>query len=252
MRKLTFMMLLGAFAVLSCTDIVPTTSENDLNLTKLNSRSVNDPIFEFPAIQWEALETHEQKLAACEIPDSILPSIPTKDLVKICMEYPLLLDAYAFNTPLQGIKTVASRFNGFKELTKRKDNCLQIFTYLKENDIRNRNLTGLTQAEAGRITLVYALAEYVLSFDNVLRNATESTKKEIASFVNDILENKEYQVSYHSLGGLTSSIYLWASILSNTSQSRSINPTLDKFLETGIIQNIDEYQELKQQCQTFN
>lgn len=252
MRKFTLMMLLGTLMATGCTDTALTTNNEAPHLGKVDSRSMKALAFDFPTIQWETFETYDQKLAACEIPDSILPKIPTENLVEICMKYPLLLDAYAFNTPLQGIKTVASRFNGFKELMKREDNCLHLFNYLKTNNLRNRNFTLMTQVEIGRTTLVYGLAEYVLSFENVLCNATESMKDEITSFVDETLENKENNTNYHALGSLTSSVYLWASIISDNSKSRSLNPTIDSFLKTGMIRNADEYLFIKQQCQTFN
>ena len=129
MKVFRLILLLSALTIVGCTDMALTTNTEDTNSRQLESRNVRTPFFEFPVIQWEILETHEQKLAACEIPDSILSKIPTKDLVEICMKYPLLLDAYAFNTPLQGIKTVISRFNGFKELMNRKDNCIYIFDF---------------------------------------------------------------------------------------------------------------------------
>ena len=102
MKKYTFMLLLSTVLIIisSCTDTIQIRDDENIHSKSLSSRNVEAPIFDFPTIQWEMFETHEQKLAACEIPDSILPKIPTKDLVEICMKYPLLLDAYAFNTPM--------------------------------------------------------------------------------------------------------------------------------------------------------
>lgn len=250
MRKLVLTLLLGTLSIVSCTDNVLTTNNESPNLGVVESRGINNLTFEFPAIQWGKFETHEQKIAACEIPDSILSDIPTEELVEICMKYPLLLDAYAFNTPLQGIKTVASRFNGFKELMGREDNCIHILGYLKQSDITKKDFSKMTQIEAGRLTLVYALAEYVLSFDKVLSNATEGIANEIDAFVADVMNCKESQCSYHALGSLTSSVYLWASIQTKRSKSRSVNPIVDQFLETGLILNQEQYWEIKQQCQT--
>ena len=250
-KVIYLMMLVGIFMTISCTDGALTTENKYSMDEKVESRSIKATVFEFPEIQWEAFETHGQKLAACEIPDSILPMIPTEELVEICMKYPMLLDAYAFNTPLQGIKIVASRFNGFKELMKREDNCFYVFKYLIKNDIRNVDLDKLMPVDAGRTTLVYILAEYVLSFDHVICNATEDMKDEIASFAYEVLEKKESDVTHHALGSLTSSMYLWINTLSNKTKARSVNPTIEAFLESGMIQNRIQYLEIKKQCQTL-
>ena len=97
------------FLFVACVKTSVTTDEGDFFQNKIMSRSVNLSSFEYPAIQWSAFDTHEQKVAACEIPDSILPNIPTEESVEICMEYPLFFDVYAFDSPLRGIKKVVSQ-----------------------------------------------------------------------------------------------------------------------------------------------
>lgn len=251
MKKLPF--VLCALLLIGCTEVNLTTEEMNSSQSRAVSRSIGTPSFEFPNIQWETFDTHDQKLAACEIPDSILPNIPTEELVEICMNYPLIFDAYAFNSPLQGIKKVISRFNGFQELMRRSDNCFYIFKYLKENDIRKINFKSLAKIEEGRLLLLYSLCEYILSLDSVLKNAAEDFKKEVALFAHDILENKESNSQHHALLGLASSTYLWAtSIPNNKVQTRNANPIMDKFLETGVILNQEEYLEIKKQCQTYH
>lgn len=135
MKKSLF--TLCALMLIGCAETTSTLEEKKSLQSEIVSRGKQVSSFEFPDIQWAAFDTHEQKLAACEIPDSVLSGISTEELVRICMEYPLIFDAYAFNSPLVGIKKVCSRFNGFKELMKRTDNCFYIFKYLKEKDIRN-------------------------------------------------------------------------------------------------------------------
>ncbi|WP_294471619.1 hypothetical protein [uncultured Bacteroides sp.] len=250
MKKLTF--TLCTLLLFGCTETTLTMDESSSSLSGIASRSMGKPSFEFPTIQWSAFETHEQKLAACEIPDSILSNLSTEELVEICMKYPLIFDAYAFNSPLQGIKKVVSRFNGFKELMKRTDNCFFIFKYLKERDIRKIDFMSLSNVEEGRLILLYSLCEYLFSFDDVLKNAAEDLKEEVALFAYDVLETKESNSQHYALSGLTSSMYLWASVLpNNKAQTRNANPTVDKFLETGIVLNLEEYLEIKQLCQTY-
>ncbi len=251
MKKLLF--TLCTLMLIGCAEISSTLEEKEILQSEVVSRGTETPSFEFPDIQWATFDTHEQKLAACEIPDSILSGISTEELVKICMKYPLIFDAYAFNSPLVGIKKVCSRFNGFKELMKRTDNCFYIFKYLKERDIRNVDFAALSPIEEGRYLLLYSLCEYLLSFENTLKNADGNLKKEIALFAYDTLENKESKSRHYALNGLASSLHLWASVLSNDKvQTRSINTLVNTFLETGTILSQEEYLEIKRQCQTYN
>jgi hypothetical protein len=251
MKKSLF--ILCTLALSGCAERTSILEEKEILHSEKVSRSTEVISFDFPDIQWAALDTHEQKVAACEIPDSILSDIPTEELVGICMKYPLILDAYAFNSPLLGIKKVLFRFNGFKELMKRADNCFYIFKYLKENDVRDVNFASLTYVEEGRGLLVYSLGEYMLSFENILKNADGNLKKEIISFAYDILSNKESDSKHYALNGLASSLHLWASALSNDKmQARNTDAIIDNFLETGVILSQEEYLKIKQHYQTYN
>lgn len=236
-----------------CKDVIIDSDFGNIPPNKAKTRvSSEERTFVFPPIQWERFDTHEQKLAACEIPDSILSRIPTEELVEVCMEYPLLFDAFAFDTPLKGLKIVISRFNGFQELMKRSNNCTYIFNYLKAKDIRHIDFAELSLEEEGKITLRCMLCEYLLSFNDVLINATNKMKVEIAQYAYNVLENKENRNQHFALGDIASATFLCAKALTaNSMQSRAIRPELDTLFATGLFQNIEQYKEIKQYCKTF-
>ena len=70
---------------------------------------------------WQYLETNEERYAALQLPDDMLSTMSTGELVEACMSYPLALDCFAYNDVEQGINSVISRFNGFAELKQRDD-----------------------------------------------------------------------------------------------------------------------------------
>ncbi|MDE5711748.1 MAG: hypothetical protein K2I27_11715, partial [Bacteroides sp.] len=154
--------------------------------------------------------------------------------------------------PLKGLKVVASRFNGFQELMKRKDNCLRIFNYLMDKDIRSIDFTGLSLEEEGRIVLNHMLCEYLLSFDDILTNATNEIKNEIAQYAYNVMENKENRKLHFALGDLSSTTYLCVKALNgNPVQTRTAHSESDDFLDTGMFQDREQYQEMKRYCQTL-
>lgn len=251
MRK-TLFIFLSTF-LLSCNDVV---NLNENSHQKENQESRSDMAtecysFEFPSIQWNMLDTHKQKVAACEIPDSILPTISTEELVDICMKYPLILDVYAFDSPLEGIKHIVSQFNGFVELMKRKDNCICMLKYLQENQMKEISVHSFTEIEIGRFLLIYSLGEYLLSLEDVMKNATSDIKKEIATLAQKNLDTKENGNDY-ALNDLASSTFLWASALSiDKKLSRTSNEVLETFLKNGIILNYKDFLEIKMMCSTY-
>jgi hypothetical protein len=71
--------------------------------------------------QWKKIESNEEMIKACQIPEEILSSLSTEELTDICLQYPLLYDVFAFNNLNNGIDKLFSDFNGIRELYKRKD-----------------------------------------------------------------------------------------------------------------------------------
>ena len=65
---------------------------------------------------WKSLKTHVEKVNVIQIPDSILVSLTTGDLIQTCMNYPLFIDMFAFNSSQYGFNKIMNDFNGFKEL----------------------------------------------------------------------------------------------------------------------------------------
>lgn len=254
MKKRLIFLLVGIslFILYGCADPVLNTGQDTNILSEIKSRASGTRTFVFPSIQWDDFDNHDQKLAACQVPDSILSQISTEELVEVCMEYPLLFDAFAFDTPLTGLKVVASRSNAFQELMRRADNCHCVFDYLKNKDIRDVDFSGLSLEEEGRITLLYMLCEYLLSFDDILANMTNEMEMEIAQYAYSVLENKESRNLNFAWGDIASATYLCVKALYVDSiRSRSINPELDDFLATGMFQNVEQYREIKQYCQNI-
>jgi hypothetical protein len=71
--------------------------------------------------EWAAFETSEQMVKVCQIPQDVLNAISTKDLIKVCLNYPLFNDYSASNDERKGINLIISQFNGLQELSRRKD-----------------------------------------------------------------------------------------------------------------------------------
>ena len=62
--------------------------------------------------EWAAFQSHDEMLAACQIPADVLKSVTTEDLVEICMDYPLIFDAYAYDNLPEGIEKLSAEFYG--------------------------------------------------------------------------------------------------------------------------------------------
>jgi hypothetical protein len=71
--------------------------------------------------EWANLKTGEEQLEACQIPKEVLDALNAKDLVEICLNYPLLFNYTASNDERKGMRFMIENFNGLKELSTSKD-----------------------------------------------------------------------------------------------------------------------------------
>jgi hypothetical protein len=70
--------------------------------------------------EWAELKNSGEKIAACQIPEEILNSLSTECLTKICLQYPLIYDMFAFNSKNIGFDAFFENFNGIRELYNRE------------------------------------------------------------------------------------------------------------------------------------
>lgn len=71
--------------------------------------------------EWYTLDSHSDMIEACTIPDDILSSMTTDELMESILAYPLIVDMFAYDDWSVGFQVVASRFNGLQEFLNRSD-----------------------------------------------------------------------------------------------------------------------------------
>ena len=139
--------------------------------------------------EWKLLKYNVEMSAACQIPENILSFLSTKELMFICLQYPLLFDIFAFNIPDIGIDVLFNDFNGIRELFKR-DDCEKELLNLYNCQIQNCSLLkneDMSVSDKGSlIYLIYTL-EYLLS------RANDNYKEILQSLV----VGYENQLKYH-------------------------------------------------------
>jgi hypothetical protein len=70
---------------------------------------------------WKKLSSHDEMLAAIQIPADVLKNMSTGALVQTCLNYPLSGDMMVYDSLQQGLDEVISRSNCLQELLRRDD-----------------------------------------------------------------------------------------------------------------------------------
>ena len=129
--KQLFLLFAVLLMVCSCSDEI---LNEDNHQAILGTSNV---AFSFDSItsngNWKSYSI-QQKFDACQIPDSLLSKLTTKELVEICASHPLNPICNAYNNPMDGARYIMRNFSGFKELQKREDAAEKLLDFYESID----------------------------------------------------------------------------------------------------------------------
>ena len=93
-----------------------------------DAKTENGAIWSYPmtnySIEWEKLESYAERAEINQIPDSIISSVSTGELLRLVEDYPLLYTVHLYDNPRDAYNVLYDTFNGFRELMSRED-CLK-------------------------------------------------------------------------------------------------------------------------------
>ena len=197
--------------------------------------------------EWKSLKTQDEKLKVLQIPDNILKKMNTSDLLKTCLNYPMLMDMWAFNTLQYGFEKVKKGFNGLQELFNRPDACIElqkIYCDIHPESIENK----LSTPEEGKIIFPLAELEVMLSQDDILKNFSNN---DMILLLKNAYEKHNKMENYPKIYGrlnLESITLLMGSILLRQNNDFILivkkNNLLKGFLETGSGLDEETYKEI--------
>ncbi|MCC8071590.1 MAG: hypothetical protein LIO90_07295 [Bacteroidales bacterium] len=158
---------------------------------ELQSRGAEKTLaWEYPEVIHDSLETHAEMVASYQIPQEVLESLSTPDLLQVCMSYPLLFDALAYDDFSRGTSIVMKQCNGFKALTARKDAAEAYLSYLNDKLEVLQGLEKLSLIERGNATLSLAIFELVLSTPDAQASLSTSDLKALKEMAGQIWHEK--------------------------------------------------------------
>ena len=99
------------------------------------SGQVDQP-YRYPVVpgseEWKALPDLPAKIAACDVDRELLESMTTPALLQTVLDYPLLVNVFAFDTSEMGLSSVSTYFDGIDLLAQREDAAKVIREYAPE------------------------------------------------------------------------------------------------------------------------
>ncbi len=95
--------------------------------------------------EWRKLPDHQAMCDACQIPEEILTSLTTQQLVDTVLYYPLYCDVFAYDDIEKGLEVVSEHFNGLKEFLSRSGSVYFLQQKIASGWMSNANMlmTGI-------------------------------------------------------------------------------------------------------------
>lgn len=186
------------------------------------------------AQEWKLLKSNQEKVDVCQIPTHLLTELETKELLDICLNYPLLPDIFAFNNVEDGFIKFEKDFNGFRELITRNDAMNELLILYTQTDPSAIPI-NTTIIEKGNYVLKISFIELFASHTSVTNKSTTKIKKEFVKEL--VLKNSKKKLKpewYNSIGTQTNFLSLVKIIKSDTDSfnSKLNNSELTSFIYT--------------------
>ena len=114
--------------------------------------------------EWKKFQTRDEMVAACQIPEDILPNLSTEDLTEICLQYPLLYDVFGFQDKNTVLDKLVKEFNGLRELYKRTNLSVFLLKHYVEKTQNFSYLNGkASDVDKGHYINSFSILEFLLS-----------------------------------------------------------------------------------------
>jgi hypothetical protein len=191
--------------------------------------------------EWKQLKNHKEKVEVCQIPENIIHSLTTEELLDVCLYYPLIGDIMAFNNIQDGFDAFKSNFNGANELLHRNEFpsiLLERYSKIEPANYENE----WSNIKKGEYAYKIMVLEFFIAQDEVLCKLDIDKKKDIVRLLLSKKEEKKKNeiYDYHSIMSIYYPIsrILFTEEIDKTIINDELASEIMKFSKSGNMNNM--------------
>ena len=164
--------------------------------------------------EWNSPMSWNERNAFCQIPDEVLTSISTYDLIEMCLLYPLFMEStFSSNTFELGLNALFRTFNGVRELFLREDVAKELLKKYRCM-MQKQNLSILDEpttsdSEKGFYSIITWYVEILLS----RYQSSDDSKDEYMEIVRHLFCGYEKKLMYPEIFSFRTNFYTRAIML---------------------------------------
>ena len=144
--------------------------------------------------EWKDLQTYEEMLEACTIPDDILQQMTTEQLLDLFLNSPLLCNIYAFDTIQEGLVEMYKTDNGLQALFDRQDLSSVLLNRYQACTVGHEKESAV---EGFYDTSEVIILEALLAQNEVVSQLDKNERKELLEEVKDKMTEKNNDELYN-------------------------------------------------------
>ena len=183
--------------------------------------------------EWNEIETSQEMINVCQIPLDVLSGMKTRELLEVCLRYPMFFDIHFANNLQDGLEVIFSSFNGFEELFQRNDYYENLF------GIYSSEKLTMPHVDNNNRYRIYYL-ELMLSQTKIISELSEDQKDNLRLISLDKI-NKKRERKYSPYYQLGTALILTRIIDSSpTREELNSDDALSRFNKNGSLIDKDK------------
>ena len=206
---------------------------------------------------WTNQTSYQEKLNECQIPEKLLKEMSTESLVKTCLNFPFLLDVYAFDNIQDGFDRITSKFNGFKELYSRGGAATAILGHYKKIKNEHINKPDLLdekyKAMPGKFVIELDNLELLLAQNEIIQKLAKSEKLALAKECIQKHDQKCHNTQLYGIDNIQSTVLILGRLLQieNEYVIKDNNLNSDEFIKKGKFTKIGCFTEIMKNARNY-
>jgi hypothetical protein len=204
--------------------------------------------------EWKSIKNSDEKYSACQIPNEILESMSTKDLINTCLSYPLIGTLYAYNDLQSGFEALTKKFNGIQELIRRKDSGVELVKIY--SNMRPDNYDSeWSNEKKGDYTFEFSYIETFLAQKPILLTLSLTDRKKLVILCIDKYNTKQQHIDIYGTAGTSTTAWVIGRTLEDQrllDYKESNNElAVYTFLERGLVIDFEVVDDIIQKGENF-
>ncbi len=178
-----------------------------LSIITLNSYAQN-PTWDYPikpgTEKWKSYQNTPDIVRDLQMPEKVLKTISTEELLRVCLNYPFLNSYIYSNSLYEGVSNTIIGFNGFVELFKRKDVSDTFLKYYEKKQVSEVEIYT-KKLEKTEFKTHYCAIELIICNDRLMPKFTpEQYVKILKLILQKSKEKDKYSYIFGFRGKMTS------------------------------------------------